>query len=58
MITYQEMLPLLLKHVEAITSRGSIPCLANHVPWTAALLCCTPFLPYALICLSSLCMDL
>jgi len=30
-ITYIEMLPLVLKHVEATTSCGSFPCLASHV---------------------------
>jgi len=54
-ITYQEMLPLVLKHVETITSWGSFPCLASHVPcsWTTCLL------SYAIICsLRNLCLDL
>ena len=32
MITYQEMLPLVLKHVEAVTSCGKFPCLAIFSP--------------------------
>ena len=28
MIAYQEMLPLVLKHVEAVTFCGNFPCLA------------------------------
>jgi len=58
MITYLEMLPLLLKHVEAIISCGSFPYLASHVSClcTNYLLCCTP---YAMICsLSNLFLDL
>ena len=61
MITYLEMLPLVLKHVEDITSCGSFPCLASHVYCSSTnyLLYCSPFLPYAIICsLSNLCVDL
>jgi len=61
MITYLEMLPLVLKHDEAITSCGSFPCLASHVSCSCTnyLLCCTPFLPYVIVCsLSNLCLDL
>jgi len=32
MITYQEMLPLVLKHVEAVTSCGNFPCLPILTP--------------------------
>jgi len=61
MITYLEMLPLVLQHVEAVTSCGSFPCLASHVScsWTACNLCHAPFLPYVIACpLSNLWLDL
>jgi len=51
MITYQEMLPLELKHVEAVIYCGNYPCLAILSPLLYSFL--------AIICsLSILCLDL
>jgi len=51
MITYQEMLPLVPKHVDVVTSCGNLSCLAILPPLLYSFL--------AIICsLSNLCLDL
>ena len=48
MITYQEMLPLVLKHVEAVTSCGNFPCLAILSPLLYSFLATICFVLFVL----------